>query len=154
MESNADIRAQLIDILSHYQQPWEGTPEDFYVFVFLSYAAMNPEALEKDLSDPVNCVLRSHFEAFAGGFMNIFAVNLSPYENFGDLIDNGNYEDKIPEAAFKCQQKLEEICALQEVTADGTIELSTESQEKAAVNDIITEILMKRMQMFFRFNGG
>lgn len=151
MESNSDIRTQMIDLLSQWQQPWEGTPEEFYVFVFMMYSGTYQEVLEKDLSDPVNGMLRSHFETFAGGFMNIFAVDLSPYESFGDLIDNGNCDHLIREAAFKCKQTLEEICTLEEVTADGTIELSPETQKESALNDLITEIFMKRMQMFFSF---
>lgn len=153
METNSDLRTQLVDTLSHVQQPWESTPEDFYIFTFLLHSIGNMEIIEKDLSDPVNCVLRYKFEAFAKHLMQVFSVDLSPWSGIGDMIDNGDFRDRFREVIDKIAESIEGMFALQEVIEDTFVDPSEETQEKWAESELYTEILMKRMGMFFTFKG-
>lgn len=151
METNHDLREQLVNTMSQMKLPWESTPEDFFILVFMMCSASNQHLLRSPESESLTPEFCAELEKFSVGFMQMYDVDLSPYTSFTDLMMNGNYHDRMGEICEKSIGTLKEMVAMEEITESGEIQLSPETQQKMVVDDLVADVLTKRMQMFFSF---
>ncbi|BAV05627.1 hypothetical protein FLA_1638 [Filimonas lacunae] len=116
------------------------------------YASHRDGSIAFDMCDPFYAKERKELEQFGVAFAQVFDVDLSPYESFSEMIDEVDYAERMQDICVKGLNFLQgEIALAEAVEGEEGIEYNNEMDVDDIAEDISHEILMTRMQRFFKF---